>query len=267
MSKEESVIYISPKVNSRIMEYAQSAPEEISGFGSINKNTNILDKLFPLLPQHCSDGETDMDEAFLHAFTESGQSSTYDLWWHSHSNMGVFWSPQDESCIKLLGQSLCAAGNNPRPLISIVVNKQRVYKARIDIFKPINITLETKIQLYYEFPYAEIEKIRTEVKDKVKVKTYASVVVPSNEPFKRVSRFPKSKDLHGMAESELNQYGYKLINGNQIVLMDAEEYVKYWAKKDKESKNGNGSEQSDAALELFGARDVPPYNTDGGWHE
>jgi hypothetical protein len=256
MSKEESVIYISPKINSRIMEYAQAASGEISGFGSINPHTNIVDKLFPLMSQECSGSETEINPKMITEFVTSGQSATANLWWHSHVMMGCFWSKTDDECIEALGRTM-------NSLLSIVVNKKREYKARFDLFRPIRITVDISLLYYYEFPYAEIEKIRTEVKDKVKVKTYASVVVPNNEPFKRVSRFPKSKDLHGMTESELNQYGYKLVNGNQIVLMSAEEYVKHWDKIDKErkngAKNGNGSEQSNAALELFGASDIPPY--------
>jgi hypothetical protein len=237
--KSTPVIYISPKIHSRIMEYAQSADGEVSGFGSVNKNTNIIDKLFPLLPQHCSGGETDMDAEFLHAFTRSGQSATYDLWWHSHSNMGVFWSGQDETCIKLLGQSMCAGGHQPRPLISIVVNKHRVYKARIDIFKPINITVEANLTFYYEFPYSEIERIRAEVKEKVKPHIYT---VPN---YKQVSRYPEyvprteTKIVkHGMTEKELAEFGYK-VDGTKIIKMTVEEQIQYFKLHKKGVVDGN----------------------------
>jgi hypothetical protein len=263
MSKEESVIYISPKINSKIMEYAQAASGEISGFGSINPHTNIVDKLFPLMNQECSGSETEINPKMITEFVTSGQSATANLWWHSHVMMGCFWSPTDEECINTLGQTMSS-------LLSIVVNKKREYKARFDLFKPIRMTVDISLLYYYEFPYTEIEKIRAEVKDKVKAKTYASVIVPNNQPyehtFKRVSRFPKSKELAHMTEKELNKYGYKLINGNQIVLMSNEEYLTYWDKLDKERKNGSGK-QSDAALELFGASDIPPANIDDSWHE
>jgi hypothetical protein len=266
MSNTNPVIYISPKIHSRIMEYAQSAEEEISGFGSINKNTNIIDKLFPLLPQHCSGRETDMDAEFLHTFTESGQSATYDLWWHSHSNMDVFWSGQDESCINLLGQSLCAGGNSPRPLVSIVVNKRRLSKTRIDIFKPVRITIEASLMFYYEFPYSEIERIRAEVKDKVKPHVYT---VPD---YKQVSRYPEytpRKETtvikHGMKENELNDFGYKVLPSGGIVKMTEEEKIAYAKLKLNKGKN-NGSAITgslfglDERSEVGGSEDSqPPY--------
>lgn len=261
MSKSNDVvIYITPKINSRIMEYAQAADGEISGFGSINRNTDVFDKLFPILPQKCSGGETDMDAEFLHLFTTSGQSATYDVWWHSHGMGGVFWSGQDESCITLLGQSMCAGGHSPRPLLSIVVNKKRGYLARVDIFKPIRFTVEAKLMFHYEFPYSEIEKIRGEVKEKVKATSYT--VYPPYDQSKAISKYPWNspdpKSLHGLNEKELEEYGYKIDPESKLIVkMTADDWIKKY-QPTKEKKNGNGkskgSEFGDPEL------DFPPFN-------
>ena len=263
MSKDSNVvIYISPKINSRIMEYAQAADGEISGFGSINRNTDIFDKLFPILPQKCSGGETDMDAEFLHLFTTSGQSATYDVWWHSHANGGTFWSGQDESCINELGKSLCAGGNIPRPILSIVVNKKRGYLARVDIFKPVRFTVEAKLLFHYEFPYSEIEKIHREVKEKVKPTSYTSY--PPYGQSKAVSKFPwtapDTSTLQGMSAVELEEYGYKIDPVSKILVkMTADDWINKYAKKEK--KNGNtdkrGSEFGDPEL------DFPPFSEGG----
>jgi hypothetical protein len=246
---KEVTMYISPKINSRIMEYAQAATGEISGFGSINPHTGIIDKLFPLMEQFCSGSETEISPEMITKFVESGQSATANIWWHSHVHMGCFWSPTDEDCIKALGSTMTS-------LLSIVVNKRREYEARFDLFKPVRFTLKVKLMFYYEFPYSEIEKIRSEVKDKVKpIKVKSSIVVYDKNDRPRV-------DLHGMDEVELNQYGYKVV-GNNIVKMSKEEITEFWKKYTYRRNKHNGSEQS-GTKSLFDVDgdDFPPRGID-----
>jgi hypothetical protein len=258
MSDNNSTMYIIPKVNSRIMEYAQAASGEISGFGSTNPHTGIIDKLFPLMPQECTGSETEIDAKFITGFIESGQSSTANLWWHSHVNMGVFWSGTDEECINALGRTI-------NILTSIVVNKNREYKARVDVFRPVRAKIEVSLALYYEYPYSEIEKIRAEVKEMVKVKKYATVVVANpHEKFIERKRRIFADNLHGMTEKELNEYGYRLLGPNKIVKMTGEEKLAYWQHQFKEKQNG--SEQSELGVpSLFDNSDeFPPTEYGGG---
>ncbi len=240
-----AVIYISPKTKSKIMEYAQAADGEISGFGRINRTTGIFDKVFPLLPQKCNHGETEMDAEFLNTFTTSGQSSDFDVWWHSHGMGGCFWSGQDSDCIKLLGLSFSAAGNIPRPLLSIVVNKKREYKARVDIFKPVRLMADIELVTYYEFPHEEITKIRAEVKEKVATMKTA---VTAYQPDKTESKKRTFLDFKNMTPDELGRFGYKVV-GNSVMKMTNEEIIAFWKERKSNGKN-RGSE--DSALSLFG---------------
>jgi proteasome lid subunit RPN8/RPN11 len=239
MSKvtEQSVVYIAPKVNSRIMEYAQAATGEISGFGCINPHTGIVDKLFPLMNQVCSGTETEINPDMITEFVKSGQSSKANVWWHSHVNMGAFWSGTDDTCIETLGQTMTS-------LLSIVVNKKREYKARFDLFRPIRVTIDVQLCFHYEFPYEEIERIRAEVKDKVKARVYTPVVHQSKQE-KREKRLIQN----GMSEFELNLYGYKVVNGNQISQMSQQEIVAFRLKYPhltKEIKNNASFAKSPA---------------------
>jgi len=250
-----SVVYILPKINSRIMEYAQAATGEISGFGSINPHNGIVDKLFPLMNQTCSGAETEINPEMILEFIKSGQSARANVWWHSHVNMGCFWSPTDNECIETLGQTMTS-------LLSIVVNKKREYKARFDLFRPIRVTLDVVMCFYYEFPFDEIERIRAEVKDKVKPKIY---VVKETKAERRT----KSVIRHGMSELELGLYGFKVV-GNTIINMTQDEFKAF---KDKHLKltveNCNDLIESVGGSEdLFsdtqpGAVDSPPFN----WRE
>jgi hypothetical protein len=169
--------------------------------------------------------------------------------------MGCFWSTTDNECIEALGKTMVS-------LLSIVVNKKREYKARFDLFKPIRLTQDIRLVYYYEFPYSEIEKIRTEVKEKVK-----SPVIPAYvEPFTRVSKYPRmfnepKKDVHGMSEKELNEFGYKVdrTNGNKVVKMTSQEIIEYWKTKKEQTLNG-----TDTTNDLFGigggSEDIPPQS-------
>jgi hypothetical protein len=241
MSKDNSQpvnLYITPKCHEKIIQYAHAASGEISGFARLNPSTKVIDRILPLLPQVCSDSETEMDESFLHTFIESGQSAAANVWWHSHGNLGVGWSGQDETCIKALGQTVPW-------LISIVVNKARDSKTRIDIFTPVRTTLEASLYFRYEYPFAEIQRLRDEVKEKVKALTFpkASTVRTVGDVV-RGSESWKQKHHHfspsAIELEELQGYGWTVKNGEVVPMTDAEKQD-YLLKKVKGDNNGGNS--------------------------
>lgn len=160
MADELVQVRISPKVFSRILGYAQVCSLEISGFAGFNPRTKIIDNLFPLLDQECSSGETEISEEALEKLALSKWSTRANVWWHSHVNMGVFWSGQDDATIEALGRTYPW-------LISIVVNKKREYKARMDYFYPTRINREAKLTFDIGLSAEELAKISDEVDDKV----------------------------------------------------------------------------------------------------
>ena len=161
MESTNIVLSITPKVYAKIFAYAKECKWEVSGFGSFNKN-GVIDTLFPLLTQKCSGSETEMDEKALEEITRSGFSKRINFHWHSHVNMGVFWSAQDKSNVENLIRFYPV-------LISVVVNKKGESLARLDYARPMRITHD-KLPLEISVPFPpdqEMQRIRDEIEDKV----------------------------------------------------------------------------------------------------
>jgi hypothetical protein len=104
---------------------------------------------------------------FLYEKTKNGEDmSSYNVWWHSHGSMGVFWSTTDE---KTVGTT---SGSDY--MISIVMNKKLEVLSRLDFFKPIwcVCNLEVKKPLFAIDDYDLKKKCLAEVKEKVSEKVY-----------------------------------------------------------------------------------------------
>lgn len=169
MSKEQTVeyvpsIYITPRVYKRIFQYADACSLEISGFGQLSKD-GVFDTLFPLFPQECTATETEIHEGALFALANSRYSAKVRVWWHSHVNMGVFWSTTDVECISALGQNLPY-------LLSVVVNKKGEYEARVDYFHPIRVMKKVELEFFFPASQADDDKVKQEVEENVKPKVF-----------------------------------------------------------------------------------------------
>ena len=81
------------------------------------------------------------------------------LWWHSHGDLGVFWSSTDEEC---------AAGlANSRYFVSIVVNKKGDIKCRVDLYEPLRVTMD-ELSVETVMPdFGTLEQCTAEFKAKV----------------------------------------------------------------------------------------------------
>jgi len=257
-------IQISSKVFDKMMYYAHISSGEISGFAALDKN-NIISILYPLLDQECSLGETTLDTEALLDFTKNNK--LVNVWWHSHANMGVFWSGVDENTINNLGQVLSW-------LLSIVVNKERQVKVRIDYFNPIHITADIEIELVGALSEKEREQMREEVKTKVTVPSAITVVhsyFPENREFawdKRAEdaesrQFPtidevleRQREKQGLyetphnlkvslekAEYTLNKAGWKTVNG-VILKMSKKERRKWKGLQEQLKDNQTNTEMT-----------------------
>ncbi len=141
--------YIKYKAALKMKYYVESVDAEISGVG---KTKMVGDDIFVediiIFKQKCSGTHTDLDQAdeakVMYEREQSGESSKdWNLWWHSHNTMDVFWSGVDEKNIK-------EQANNGGYLLSIVTNNKGEYKTRFDIFpkdmSPLRINTYYKVQ-------------------------------------------------------------------------------------------------------------------------
>lgn len=115
----------------RIWHWTGLASGEFSCLGTVD-GLDIND--VQLFDQTCSAASTEMDQSALAQFLCSHpRPEAVRAWVHSHGKLGVFWSDQDDACIEGLANDTC--------LISVVVNKARQLKCRIDLWQPLRVTL------------------------------------------------------------------------------------------------------------------------------
>lgn len=117
-------VYISPECRAEIMHYVNKSPIEVSGLGRVQKTTNgdlMVTKVY-LLEQENTSSTTDLDEDAVAKLMYETREDEGDLnfWWHSHVNMGVFWSGTDMSTIKQFGKN--------GYLLSTVFNKKNEHR-------------------------------------------------------------------------------------------------------------------------------------------
>jgi hypothetical protein len=109
---------------------------EIGGVGYIERQDNgrLLWHRSLLIPQEVTSGSIDFtDPAFMveqaHKDGVLGDPNFVWVWWHSHANMGVFWSGTDT------GEYIEPFRKAGAPaLVSFVGNRRNEWKMRLDIF-------------------------------------------------------------------------------------------------------------------------------------
>lgn len=146
---EKPEIFIEPEVYYKIMHMIWECDTEVNGLARVERVGNryhIND--VAVLKQYVSGGYAEHDtDALLDFMLEQGEDApNWVCQWHSHVNMGVFWSSQDE-------EAVAAMGDTAEWTISIVFNKKQDYKCRIDLFKPIPVKeIDCKLTVNDEIP-------------------------------------------------------------------------------------------------------------------
>jgi hypothetical protein len=139
-------VIISKLASQKIHEWTDLAPGEISGLGVVDtvKNDEGFYELHVkdvwLLKQECTGHDTELDDGavadLMIQWMDEGEGNDQKplFWWHSHVNMGVFWSGTDDQCVRNL---IDGAHDEPgRFLLSTVVNKRGEFKTRMDMAYP-----------------------------------------------------------------------------------------------------------------------------------
>jgi len=127
-------ILLTNDVAIKMKYYTKFAPGEVSGMAktSINEDGDIVVDDIALFDQQCTSGTTDLDDAsmakFMYEMGQRGESlKAWNLWWHTHGHLGVFWSGTDTGTIN-------AHKDVYDFLVSVVTNKAGDFKGRIDTF-------------------------------------------------------------------------------------------------------------------------------------
>src|SRR5665213_1998913 len=134
IKKKFDALYIDPLAMKKVMYYAQAADGEVSGLGIIEKDAEgkyVVTEVF-LLDQECTGADTEINPEAISSLMITLMQANKDpgklkFWWHSHVNMAVFWSGTDDTACETLSREFA---------FSLVVNKSREMKCRLDIYNP-----------------------------------------------------------------------------------------------------------------------------------
>lgn len=158
-------IKITKKAYQKLRYYTENCKYEISGLGKIREKTGYLEIYdIDIFKQKVSIVNSNLNPdtlaSFLYEKYHKGESvKDYKVWWHSHSDMEVFFSDTDKHTIEL-------SSEYPY-LISIVTNKRGENKVRLDIFNPLRLTIPAKLEITLEEDIKLEKQCRTEIKQKI----------------------------------------------------------------------------------------------------
>lgn len=162
----------------KIKEWTKCTVKEISGMllvDHVGNTFTVLDVF--LLKQTNTAGYTDIDDEALGKLVydlaikdkEDNGTRCAQLrgWWHSHANMGTFWSGTDNECIDSKIDD-----RGPEWWLSIETNRNGVLRARLDIKQPRMMIDELQWSVKEHIPTELKEFCKKEYDEKVTQQTY-----------------------------------------------------------------------------------------------
>lgn len=176
MVETKPSIIIPEESYKKLMHYVRGCDSEISGFFDVEwdkeEGAFVMGEVY-LVEQECTGTETEMDEdaiaKFSYQLIKQGVKQLPRGWWHSHVNMGAFWSGTDEKAHEVF--------KNETFTVSIVVNKKSEMKGKLCVYDPFEFQIDDIEIEAFEPKDIIPASILKEIKKKVKVKTYKQPTV------------------------------------------------------------------------------------------
>lgn len=140
-------------------------PYEINGRGYVYREENFwrIRNVF-ILPQETSIGSVDEQEDAIHKYMFENINSGFDFdkmnfQWHSHPDK-VYFSTKDQKNARKLGQTMDF-------LLSLVVNNRFEYYCRLDIFNPVELSIQIPLIVTHEIGDETMQFCQSEIEEKV----------------------------------------------------------------------------------------------------
>ena len=201
-------LYIEELPYRKAMKLAEMIDAEYIAFLVVEQREDKLVVKDIILPyQEVTSSTCEFDEKMFSVITENKNINPEEIrgWLHSHNDMSVFWSGTDEDTIRKLGRRMPY-------VVSIVVNKKRELKARIDLFRPFRITLDdVETKILWDDSDLE-EELSKEIEEKITKREYRFNWKPRECPFKNdysKCRFPSYSNCpYTNRDCPKNDYSY-----------------------------------------------------------
>jgi proteasome lid subunit RPN8/RPN11 len=170
-------ISIAHEVLQKLELYTEMCNDEISALGKavMIDGKIVIDTIY-LFDQEVTRSSTNISNSdvskFLCDYVRAGNNpEDIKLWWHSHAKMETYWSPTDESTIEGFGSGW---------IVSIVSNKQKAHRARIDILDPIRMTIDNlPIEIMLKIDPSLRNEARREIVEKVRTSYFGLKISPT----------------------------------------------------------------------------------------
>lgn len=152
----------------KLCAYIDLAKGEITGFADVEIDSEKL--LFKigeiyLIKQIATGGECEMDADDIAEFNYEYLKKNPDteilprVWWHSHDNLGAFFSTTDDDTIKEF--------SNGTFMLAIVGNKDHDFKINLSVYEPFEFIFEDLPLIIDHDVYTNTDEVEKEIKDKV----------------------------------------------------------------------------------------------------
>lgn len=172
-------VYMPIEIYHKLFTYISLTNIEISGLGIVEMvNDVFLIKDIFLIDQENTQAHTSLDKDSIakkqfEMIQQRIDPSHMKFWWHSHNTMSTSWSGTDDAC--------CEAYNNDEWLLSIVANHKREIRCRLDLYKPIRMTLDGLEVIIQDASVSKMDDItkqcKADMEKHVKEKKFTKAVV------------------------------------------------------------------------------------------
>lgn len=166
-------------VEKKLNAYVQSVDTEIAGMGKGRidyENQEIIMEDVAIYDQEVTGGTADLSSLSVAKWAtellrSGGNPQEWFIWWHSHANMAAFFSGTDTNTID--------NSTEYEYLVSLVVNRRRERKARLDTHRPFRLKMENMpIEIGTQDTDPRITIIEAKIRALVATKTSIETTVP-----------------------------------------------------------------------------------------
>jgi len=197
-------IIIEDKAYLKLNKFVNLVDTEISGMAKsiIDKDKNIIIKDFIIFEQEVSGASTvisDKSQAqFLNQLMKKNEDPRlWNIWWHSHANMDVFWSTIDNKTIE--------DHTNQSYLISLVVNKKMEMKARLDIYPTDNSPFKQATYCQFDITDIEILSSKEELTLKEKLEKLTEEYIRKSANIEKKFKNKNDKKIEALCQKEIDE--------------------------------------------------------------
>lgn len=218
------MVFADWKAMEKVFTFALLHSEEINGWGLVEREGNkfFVKDVF-ILKQKTTFAHVVGDIQTLSEYVATcPHPAKIKLQWHSHVNMSVFYSGEDQSTIE---------GYNGITdyMISMVINQKKECVCRIDLFKPLRQTFEVPVSIIIPLKEETLEFCRKEIKEKV-INSIPERIIGVLSSGINALRGKKEKTITGitipMSTPQLTDKQLRQLRGEEDGLFETARYIR-----------------------------------------